>query len=376
MSSSMSNIRWLARLAGAGLIAAIATACVGWYVVTHTHLVRADFAKSRYTVCADFSDAVGVYVGNTVSVLGVPVGSVERIEPRPGGVRMSMTVDSDIGLPADVGAVVIDNSIVTDRRVEFSRAYSGGAKLATGSCIPQKRTKTPRGVSANFTATNKLLTDALGDDAQTTPGKNRTDGIAEIGIVLDQAMSKRGADFNTLMRAFVQMSGDAPEADAIIRRLLENSNALTTQANQSWPDVETTIRTLSASVKAFTAFSEEFAGTLDHGAHAVPILSRFFDNYGVRLVALLKYMGPWINTLAPYATQVGQIVARLPGLATVADQIFDSKTGALRVMWKAPAVNMQGQDTAGVCSAVGRAPGCIVDSSSVGLIQLILGSGK
>jgi phospholipid/cholesterol/gamma-HCH transport system substrate-binding protein len=376
MKSELSNVAWLTRLVVVGLVVAVIGAVAGWVVVSRTHLVRTDIGTPRYKVCAEFSDAVGVYVGNTVSLMGVPVGTVESIEPRPGGVRMSMNVDATVSLPSDVGAVVIDNSIVTDRRVEFSKPYTTGAKLARGNCIPQARTKTPRGVSASFTATAKLLSDALGDDAQSIPGKKRTDDLAEIGAALDQTVSGRGADFNKLMSQFVQMMGDAPETDAILRRLLENSNTLTTQANQSWPDVRTTVDTMTASIKAFTAFSEEFAGTLDRGAHAVPILARFFGNYGTRIVALLKYIGPWINTLAPYATQIGEIVARLPGLATVTDQIFDSRTGALRVMWKPPAVDLRGQDTAGVCAALGRPQGCIVDSSSVGLVQLLVGSGK
>ncbi|MCS3851496.1 phospholipid/cholesterol/gamma-HCH transport system substrate-binding protein [Tsukamurella ocularis] len=376
MQTSASNVRWFGRLALLGLVVTLLVGAAGWYVATRTSLVRTNFVQARSTVCADFGDAVGVYVGNTVSLMGVPVGTVQRIEPRPGGVRMSLSVDDGIALPADVGAVVIDNSIVTDRRVEFSAPYTGGPSLNRTSCIPQSRTKTPRGVSENFTVTDRLLTDALGADAESTPGKPRTDDLAQIGTVADRVVSQRGADFSTLMRSLVQMAGDAPETDAVLRRLLENSNLLTAQANRSWPDIRTTIETVNASLKAFTAFSEEFTVTLERATHFVPIYGRFFGNYGVRIVALLKYFGPWVNTLAPYATRIGDILARLPGLATVTDQLFDSKTGALRVMWKPPVVDLRGQDTARICAAVAKPPNCIVDSSSVGLVQLIMGGGR
>lgn len=366
----ISNFAWFVRAGALALVAALTAGAAGLWLLRENGVIA-----DRRSVCADFTDAIGVYPGNTVSLMGVSVGVVSEITPRPDGVRMTLDVDTDVTLPADVGVVTIDNSIVTDRRVEFTTPYTSGPTLEGDSCIPVERTKTPRGVSDSFTAASELLTGVLGSDDADNPGVIPTEEIAELVDGADATFSDRGEQLNELMRSFVLLQGDATETDAIMRRMLENSDLLVTEANAQWPDVEGTLKTINDSATAFSAFSEEFAPTLDSATVFAPILGRFLPEYGERIIAIIKYIGPWVNTLVPYFTNIAQIVAALPGLATVTDQIFDQETGALRIMWKPPAVDLSQSDVAGVCAALGRPEGCIVDSSSVGLVQLLLGSG-
>lgn len=368
---AMTNRGWLLRVIGVVVVAA-AVAAIG----SARMLDESGILAAHRTVCADFTDAVGVYPGNVVSLLGVPVGRVRGIEPHGNGVRITMDVQRDIELPADVGAVVIDNSIVTDRRIEFTKAYTEGPTLSGDGCIGMERTKTPRGISDNFTAVSNLLGDVLGSDGQAVPGAPRTERLADLVDSADRAFSQRGAQINDLMRSFVRLQGDAPKTDAILRRMLKNADILTAQANQEWPNIETTLQTIRETGLAFTGWAEEFTVTLTSAVHFLPTLGRALGNYGDRIVAIIKYLGPWITTLAPYATTIADIIAQIPGLATVTDQIFDRETGALRVMWKPPSVDLRGSDVAGVCAALGKPQGCIVDSSSVGLVQLLLGSAR
>lgn len=370
-TKKMTNRAWFLRAGALVLVVAIALGAAATLYLRQNGVI-----SERRAICADFADSVGVYPGNNVSVMGVTVGAVRDISPRAGGVRMTLDVNKDVPLPADVGAVIIDNSIVTDRRIEFTTAYTSGPTLGSGACIPVDRTRTPRGVSENFTAASKLLGGVLGSDASDDPGKPTTDEIAKLVSASDTALSQRGEQINKLMRSYVRLQGDAPETDAIMRRMLENSDLMTTMANQKWPDIDLALRTINDSANAFSAFSEEFGGALESAVHFAPILGRVLGNYGDRIIAILKYLGPWVNALVPHVTNIAQIVAALPGLATVVDQVFDKKTGALRLMWKPPAVDLRGSDVAGVCAALGKPSGCIVDSSNVGLVQLLTGGAR
>lgn len=361
----------MARAGGILLVlVVIAGVSGGWF------LDRNGVTGDRRQVCVDFTDAVGVYAGNTVSLLGVGVGKINNITPRDGGVRMILDVDRDVPLPADVGAVVIDNSIVTDRRVEFDRAYTKGPKLSKDECIPQSRTRTPRGISDTFTASNNLLEGILGTDVGNGSDDKVTNEIGELVDAVDKAAAGRGEQINGLMRDFVKLQGNAPETDAILRRLLENSETMTNQVNERWDEVETLIHTVNNAVLAFTYFSEEFRDGLGTAIDFLPPLSRFADQLGDRLIVILKNLGPWVTALAPHATSLADIVAKLPGLATATDQIFDKKTGALRVLWRPPSFDLGNSDLTGLCAALRRPQGCVKDSSDVGLVQLMLGGPR
>jgi ABC-type transporter Mla subunit MlaD len=73
-------------------------------------------------ITAYFGRAVGVYAGSDVQVLGVKVGAVESVTPRGNRVEVVFTVDREVGVAADTGAVVIAPSVVSDRYVQLTGA--------------------------------------------------------------------------------------------------------------------------------------------------------------------------------------------------------------------------------------------------------------
>jgi len=98
---------------------------------------------SKVTVTAQFSDAVGLYTGNGVSVLGMEVGKVAGITPKGGYVEVTLAIDSGVAIPADAEAVTVSTSVLTDRHVELTPPYRGGPKLKSGDIIGLDKTRTP-----------------------------------------------------------------------------------------------------------------------------------------------------------------------------------------------------------------------------------------
>ncbi|MEU9805728.1 MCE family protein [Mycobacterium sp. NPDC050853] len=120
-----------------GTLAVMAAAIVG---------AGAYYVKSKLdniTLTAQFENASGLYEDNVVAVLGMPVGRITRITPKSGYVEVQFTVDKDVKVPADVQAVTLSTSILTDRQVELSPPYRGGPTLRDGDTIGLGHTKTP-----------------------------------------------------------------------------------------------------------------------------------------------------------------------------------------------------------------------------------------
>ncbi|WP_067657398.1 MCE family protein [Nocardia harenae] len=95
------------------------------------------------TVVAQFDNGAGLYPGNAVAVLGMPVGEVTAVEPHGSRVEVTMEIDGDVQIPADARAVTLSTSVLTDRHVEFTPAYRGGPTLADGARLGPERTRTP-----------------------------------------------------------------------------------------------------------------------------------------------------------------------------------------------------------------------------------------
>ncbi len=61
--------------------------------------------RKSHTVVALFSSAVGLYPGDDVRVVGVPVGKIESVEPRAQDVKVTMSVRDEVQVPADARAI-------------------------------------------------------------------------------------------------------------------------------------------------------------------------------------------------------------------------------------------------------------------------------
>ncbi|WP_280338429.1 MCE family protein [Nocardia neocaledoniensis] len=118
-------------------------------------------------ISADFDSAAGLFVGNEVSVLGVPVGRVDAIEQRGAYVEVRMTIEEDTELPADAMAALVSPQLITNRHVELTPAYTGaGPTLTDGTHIPLTRTRTPVELDRILRNFEQLGAALRGDDTE------------------------------------------------------------------------------------------------------------------------------------------------------------------------------------------------------------------
>jgi phospholipid/cholesterol/gamma-HCH transport system substrate-binding protein len=157
---------------------------------------------SGRTVTAYFTSAVAAFEDNSVRVLGVPVGTIDRVVPEGTRVRVEMTIDDpELRLPADARAVIISPSLVTGRYVQLTPTWASGPELADGAVIPVERTAVPLDVD-DLARTATDLTDALGPD-----GANRTGALSDVLDVGAANLGGNGRAINDTITDLGELSG-------------------------------------------------------------------------------------------------------------------------------------------------------------------------
>lgn len=159
--------------AGRDLGRALAMACVLALVASAALWWIFPGVNSR-KVTALFGAAVGLYQGSDVRVLGVKVGTIDDVQPEGKLVRVTMTLDRDVKVPADAQAVVVAPSVVSDRYVQLAPAYTAGPTMGDDVVIPRERTATPVELDELYSSLDKLTT-ALGPN-----GANKNGSLSDL----------------------------------------------------------------------------------------------------------------------------------------------------------------------------------------------------
>jgi virulence factor Mce-like protein len=197
---------------------------------------------SGQQITAYFSEAIGVYPGSTVRILGVQVGTIDSVQPMGKQVKVTMTVNGGVPVPARADAVVVAASVVSDRYIQLSPPYTGGPQLAPGAVIPASRTATPVEVDQLYSSLAKLA-NALGPN-----GVNKNGALSDaINTGAANLAGSNGKNFNNMIRDLGQatrtLSGSRDNFFATINNLqqfttmLKNNNSQVALAQQQLAQV-------------------------------------------------------------------------------------------------------------------------------------------
>lgn len=161
----MRNSTSILRLGGAILAVAVLAAVL---------LLVLQEPKQRH-MTAYFTKAVGLYKGADVRILGIPVGEVTGVEPVGDAVKVELSYDAKYKVPAGAQAVIVNQTLVSDRYIQITPVYKGGAVLADGATLGTNRTAVPVEVDEVGGSLNEL-SKALGPQGANAPGANGEQG--------------------------------------------------------------------------------------------------------------------------------------------------------------------------------------------------------
>jgi phospholipid/cholesterol/gamma-HCH transport system substrate-binding protein len=242
------------------------------------------------TISAVFRRTPGLFPGNHVDVLGIPVGTIKKVTAEPHDVIVVMSVHSDVKVPADAKAVLMAPGVVNDRYVELTPAYSdaGGPVLKDDANIPLSNTAIPLDTNQILGSIDSL-TKALGPE-----GANRNGALSLALHNVARELNGNGKHIHAttiaLSKLVGSLSGTAPELAATIRNLA----GLT--------------QTLAANDALYRQFSGDLASVTQTLADNAPALGRALRSLSMSLGQVKTFVDDNHRSLANVIDRLSSVV--------------------------------------------------------------------
>ena len=344
----MNARRTLFAIVAAGLVAAVAVGAVLWS--------QFGGRVTAMTLTAQFDSAAGLYEGNTVAVLGMPVGEVTAIRPKSGYVEVDFTVDESVSIPADVQAVTISNSILTDRQIELTPPYRDGPTLRNHDTIGLNRTKTPVEFARVLDVLDKLSTSLRGDGAGNGPVADVVNSAAEIADGNGQQMKDSLGELSDALRLSENRGAVTKEQlTTIIRNLSSLMEAAATN--------DATLREFGSTIRALSQIlADERLGSGTTGKTFEDVIAQVGDvltKHRETIKQIVANGNVAATTTVDHQRDLAEFLDLTPMTLDNLYNAIDQKNGSVRVHVLVDKVLFETQTVKEVCNMMGlRQLGC------------------
>jgi phospholipid/cholesterol/gamma-HCH transport system substrate-binding protein len=259
-------------------------------------LTTSSAGANRVHVVGYFANSNGIFAGDEVRILGVPVGKIDKIEPEPQRVKISFWYDEKYPVPADAKAVVISPSLVSVRAIQLTPAYTGGPEMRDKAVITQDHTAVPVDFD-DFKVQLQRLTETL---QPTQPG-----GVSTLGALVNTAADN--------------LRGQGANIRDTIVKLSQAFSALGDHSN----DLFTTVKNLSILVDALQS-SQDLLRNLNQNLAAVTgLLSNDPNELGSAVADINAVVGDVKSFVADNRESLGTTSDKLAAVSTTLDQSLD-----------------------------------------------------
>jgi phospholipid/cholesterol/gamma-HCH transport system substrate-binding protein len=278
---------------------------VGLLVLVTSGCVPSNPLDETITVTAYFPDAAGLFVGNDVGILGVPVGEITDIEPAGIEVKVTMKVDADRPVPADVGAAVVARSVATDRYVELTPVYESGPTLDDDAEITSDRTRTPVDFDEVLEALNTFATGISGSKASTRAVQR----IIEDG---EAAFRGRGELFNETVGSLAKaVSGVSGQREDFAQALV-SLDVLVNEIAENEGTARTFIQQVSRASRMLAAERNNFRTALRSLDEAVTVVAEFAVANRAEVVDAIGGTSKVFRTMMSKQEQLTELLQVMP----------------------------------------------------------------
>jgi phospholipid/cholesterol/gamma-HCH transport system substrate-binding protein len=261
--------------------------------------------SGHLTVTAYFSDSAGLFTGNDVGILGVPVGTVKKIEPDGGRVKVTLEIDTDHPIPADAGAVVVARSVATDRYVELTPVYHGGPKLKDGATIAVDSTRTPVDFDQVLETIDQFATGIAGS-------KETTDAIKKFVDAGDAAFSGQGEQLHETITKLSDAATDVGGQRGEIVATLDSLDSLVASIDANEQTVRKFLRRVAQGSSLLNDQRTEFRGSLRSLDRAVHTVAAFAVKNRGQIVKAMNGSADIMDALLKKQRQLSEILEVMP----------------------------------------------------------------
>jgi phospholipid/cholesterol/gamma-HCH transport system substrate-binding protein len=301
-----------------GLIAAVAVLVAGSTVGV---IVFGGSGGKHLT--AYFDHTIGVYPGSDLRVLGVKVGTIDSVKPEGTKVKVTLTLDSGVRVPADADAVVVAPSVVSDRYIQLTPAYTGGPELADHTVLDTDRTASPLEIDQLYDSLTKL-SDALGPN-----GANKNGALSDVlatgaanlkgnGLALGNTIAQLGKASKTL-------SGSSQDLFSALTYLQSFTSMLKTNDSKV-----KAIDDQLASVTGFLADDKDnLSGALSSLATALNQVNAFIQQNRGRISTTVNSLVPLTQSLVDQRASLAETLDTAPLALTNVLNAYDPAYGTI-----------------------------------------------
>ena len=306
-----------------GRTLAVATAVI--LLAATFFVVRGD--DEVRTVTAHFPRAVSVYEGSEVRILGVKVGRVTAVVPEGNSVRVEMEYDAEEKLPADAKAAVITPTLVADRFVQLTPAYTGGPVMRDGADIPLPDSGVPVELDRIYSSLRDLSV-ALGPngvnkdgtlDHLLRAGARNLEGEGRLGNQMIRNLSAASATFGrgsgdlfgtvTELAKFTEVLGNN---DRLVRAFMKDLAGVSSVLAGERVELSRALDAVSRSVGAVEGFVKNNRTALVTDLEKITRVMKTINSERESLDTVLR-VGPLAlgNLAVAFNTETGSIGSRI-----------------------------------------------------------------
>ncbi|OMC38351.1 mammalian cell entry protein [Mycobacterium sp. IS-2888] len=176
------------------------------------------------TVVAYFPAANALYPGDKVQIMGLPVGSIDKIEPTGDKMKVTFHYANKYKVPANASAVILNPTLVASRAIQLEPVYKGGPVLGDNAVIPEERTQVP----VEWDQLRNSITNII---SKLGPTKEQPTGpFGEVITSFANGLAGKSKQINTtlnnLSRALTALNEGRGDFFAVVRSLALFVNAL------------------------------------------------------------------------------------------------------------------------------------------------------
>ncbi len=267
------------------------------------------------TVVAYFSEALALYPGDRVQIMGVQVGKIEKIEPAGDKMKVTFNYQNKYKVPADAHAAILNPSLVASRVIQLTPAYTGGAVMENNAVIPIDRTDVP----------------AEWDDLRNQ--------ISDIVTKLGPTPEQPKGPFGDVLESFANgLEGKGEQINTTFKALSDAVTAL----NEGRGDFFAVLKSLALFVNALHKSDQQLVSLNNNLA----TFTNSFSNSDQEVAKAVKDIDTLLTTARKFVNDNGSVLSKdINNLSDVTTQILqpDSRNGLETVLHVYPnlAANLQ-----------------------------------
>src|ERR1700756_4833228 len=264
------------------VVLAIVAGLIGWNVYKKL---------TNNSVVAYFPETLALYPGDRVQIMGVPVGSIDSIEPLGDKMKVTFHYASKYKVPANASASLLNPSLAASRDIQLSRPYTGGPVMKGGAVIPIERTQVPVEWDDLRNSINRIL-QGLGPTQQQPKGpfgdiiESAANGLAGKGQQINNTL-------NSLAEALTALNKGRGDFFGVVRSLALFVNALY-QSDQQFVALNSD---LASFTNKFTNTNNEVSNALRDLNQLLTTTRGFVDKNGDVLIHDIDNLADTTNTI-------------------------------------------------------------------------------